>query len=920
MATRQEIEQALVTAKQRYEAAQTDEEREAIKARAQVLVSALENQRPEQQEVPQLDVEELSSKAKTDPQGIAMSVIAGLNRGAVALTDLPVDLVNLAVSTVLNPPEQMVQAMKRVPQLRPSAALMDLINKIPKDVKDNLRAARPSEVVGGATEAVTGFNPIEAATTPMPYAADTPAERIAGTIGEYAGGSLAVGAAAPRIAQSMLRTPTGAPTATPRIGEQIAAKPMEFARQEALYGTAAGVGGATAREYAPESPMAEMAGALLTGVGVPVAGQFATGIKIPFKDSLSSQAVERRVGQAIVESTADVDRALANLTSNRLVVERALGGDAEVNAVKLTQDPTLIGVVEQVAKQDNELISILGRVSDETDQQLINMFKGLAPTTAKQAGVDVVNSAQEAANTILLRLQDEIDLAKNAIDRLEGMGAGDTTNISTEFVDALKTSYNRAKQTEREMWQVVDKTEELKPKELISNLKELRKAERKKPYAKGTIPEDLFKAGNKLKKKPTFENLSIYRSALTDARRNSTNKQTQAIIDNMIREVDGFLDNYSSGQAYTDARNYTRTLYSEYDEGKIGRYLSTTKQGNYRVDPEVALSRIVSTGDNVGDVNRVLGLETSTALPRAEGLTQQVANYLRAKFSDMPLAAKGAGKDAFFNKYKNILTRFPTLAQDLGAINTEIKALSQSIAQKEGRMATPLDEQRTSVSALLGADPDNLMATLSQFTKEDLRLFKTIVTQDRALRGLQSVYLEEIIKRLITKKESGAIVFQKNHLDNIFKETPSLKYGWDEVLTPQQKLVINRIKKVKELYAEAEKVGNPEKLLEVLKAEPLTQLIVRALAIRGASTAVPSGAASLQAAATFSNFGRSLINKLSREQALAVLRKAATDPDYLEQLLKTSKAAELSGNVEALNAYLFAAGVQNVEGQNREQQ
>src|SRR6056300_245355 len=111
MATRQEIEQALVTAKQRYDAAQTDEERAAIEARAQVLVSALENQQPEQQEVPQLDVEELSSKAKTDPQGIAMSVIAGLNRGAVALADLPVDLVNLAVSTVLNPPEQMIEAM-----------------------------------------------------------------------------------------------------------------------------------------------------------------------------------------------------------------------------------------------------------------------------------------------------------------------------------------------------------------------------------------------------------------------------------------------------------------------------------------------------------------------------------------------------------------------------------------------------------------------------------------------------------------------------------------------------------------------------------------------------------------------------------------------------------------------------------------
>lgn len=918
MATRQEIEQALVTAKQRYDAAQTDEERAAIKARAQVLVSALENQRPEQQEVPQLDVEELSSKAKTDPQGIAMSVIAGLNRGAVALADLPVDLVNLAVSTVLNPPEQMIEAMKRVPQLRPSAALMDLINKIPKDVKDNLRAARPSEVVGGATEAVTGFNPIEAATTPMPYAADTPAERIAGTIGEYAGGSLATGAAAPRIAQSLLRTPTGAPTATPRIGEQIAAKPMEFARQEALYGTAAGVGGATAREYAPDSPMAEMGAALLTGVGVPVAGQYAAGFKIPFKDSLSSQAVERRVGQAIVESTADVDRALANLTSNRLVVERALGGDAEVNAVKLTQDPTLIGVVEQVAKQDNELISILGRVSDDTDQQLINMFKGLAPTTAKQAGVDVVSSAQEAANTLVLRLQDEIDLAKNAIDRLEGMGAGDTTNISTEFVDALKQSYNRAKQTEREMWQVVDKTEKLNPKDLLTNLKELRKAQRTRAIPKGTIPEDLFASANKLKTNPTFENLSDYRSSLTDARRNSTNKQTQEIIDNMIREVDGFLDGYSSGQAYTNARNFTRTLYSEYDEGKIGKYLSTTKQGNYRVDPEVALSRIVSTGDNVGDIRRVIGLELSPTLPRAEGLTQQVANYLRAKFSDMPLAAKGAGRDAFFNKYKNILTRFPTLAQDLGAINTEIKALSQSIAQKEGRMATPLDEQRTSVSALLGADPDRLIDTLSRFTREDLRLTKEALSQDRVLRGLQSTYLDEFVKALIKTDNNGVLVFKDNNLNNILKNDTTLRLGWDEVLTPDQKKVLARVQKIRNLYAEKQKTGNAEQMLEALKADPLTVLVTRSLAIRGASTAVPSGAASLQAAAAFSNFGRNLINNLTREQALGVLRRAVTDPEYLEQLLKTSKAAQLSGDVEALNAYLFAAGVQNVEGQNRE--
>lgn len=44
MATRQEIEQALVTARQRYEAAETQEEKDLIRQKAQVLVKSLESQ------------------------------------------------------------------------------------------------------------------------------------------------------------------------------------------------------------------------------------------------------------------------------------------------------------------------------------------------------------------------------------------------------------------------------------------------------------------------------------------------------------------------------------------------------------------------------------------------------------------------------------------------------------------------------------------------------------------------------------------------------------------------------------------------------------------------------------------------------------------------------------------------------------
>lgn len=925
MATRQEIEQALVTASQRYKAAKTQEEKDLIRQKAQVLVKSLESQ-PSPADVPQLDVDALQEKGKTDPQGVAMSIIAGLNRGAVAIADLPSDLVNLAVGTVLNPAPEVKRLMESVPFFVVPNALLDLVNKIPQDVKDNyLKVARPSEVVGRNVERVTGFDPIQAAITPLDYAQDTGIERMLGTAGEYAGGGFAVGAAAPRVAQSLLRTSTGAPTPTPRIGEQIAARPNQFLAQEAGYSAAAGVGGGVAREQFPEFPMAELPAALLSGVGIPMAAGGIGAFKIPFFESLSKQAVERRVGTSLIDSTADVETAIANLTTNRKVMERAVGEGTEVNAVQLTQDPTLITAVEQVARTDNSLLSILGRIKDNTEERLISIFQDIAPVPKTEAGKSVVGAVETvetrrvaAGNELLLRLQDEIDLAKNTIDKLEAkFGGADDPTISVEFVDALKTSYNRAKQVERDLWSSVDKTVKLEPKALITSLNQLRKVERDKPYAAGTIPEDLFKTAKKLRKKPTFENLTVYRSALTDARRNTTNTQTQAILDKMVKEVDNFLDDFDLSEEYMVARNYTRALHEEYDQGKLGKYLSPTRQGNLSVDPQVALSRIVRAGDNVGDVERSIIAEQGGTLPPAEGLTPKIMEYLRSKFSQQSIV-QGRGRDAFFKKYEAVLKRFPELARDLGSINAELKALSQSIAQKEGRAATVLDENRTAVSALLGAEPDNLLPTLAKLSKDDLELVATVMKQEGVLNGLQSVYIDEFTKRLIRTNQRGNIVFKDNNVENIIRESIPLQRGWDKVLSPRQKIAIRRVEKARALYAKVQESGSAEEILSTLQADPVTVIISRSLGIKAAGEVISGGAGSLQAASAFSNFTKSIINRLTREQSIAVLRKAITDPDYLEKLLIASKAAEVSGNVETVNAYLFAAGIQNVEGQNRE--
>jgi hypothetical protein len=80
------------------------------------------------------------------------------------------------------------------------------------------------------------------------------------------------------------------------------------------------------------------------------------------------------------------------------------------------------------------------------------------------------------------------------------------------------------------------------------------------------------------------------------------------------------------------------------------------------------------------------------------------------------------------------------------------------------------------------------------------------------------------------------------------------------------------------LYAKSQQSGSADEILSTLQADALTLIVSRSLGIRAAAEAVPSGAASLQAAAAFSNFTKNIINRLTRDQSIAVLRKSNNRP------------------------------------------
>ena len=877
MATLKQIEEGIVKLDSLLEGEQDPKKRQEYLDDIATLAKARgELKTPEKTETDPV-VEDLREK-KGDLAGFASALASGVNRGAVSIANLPFDIINLALSAFGAP--------------------------------ESIRTATPSQAVDFLSEQLTGYRPVEMATTPT-SAVDTPAERMLGTVAEYASGGYTGAKLAKEAAERVIaRTPTpigGRSTLTQDVTSP------GFVTSETVASTAAGLAAAPAREYT-ESPLVETGVALLGGVTPTVAASSARALKTSVVDQFTRTGAELRVANELTENVVDAEQALDNITNNILVLESAVPDAGFIDPARLTEDPGILKMIGQVADNDPVIFSIIERQSDKVTEQVFEELQAAAAAGDPQRFLDVLNGR---TNDVLTRIESDIDLAQNQISKIEAELPPDSrgSDISQRFVQALERSYERAKEYERGLWSLVDKKVPMDGKRFRLMGIRLRNQLKRKGFSDSDLSffmEELpsFGVKNGIN---TFEGLQRFRSRLLqqqrDARAAGNNTRADA-----LRRLDelsiSFIDSGPNAETYRAAAETTRLIRQSYNRGKLGQYLNFDSQEALRIDPEAALDKVIRTGRNIGEVRRAITAEQPfvnqrgevVPIPPARGLTDQIQEMLWLKFSE---AETPAARKTFFKQYGETLQEFPELARDLNLINREIETLSEVIARSEGRAKTATDKNLVSVAALIGADPENIIKSFKNLSRKQIQDIFAVASQEGVEGGMQSVFLQEIVSKM-TSGEGDKL----SSLGGILSSSGNrhLQVAFNDVLTPAQRKALSELEKTRKLLAQnLGKTGSNEWFT---KASPLTQFLARMSGVRIASMAAPSGPGSLQAAAAVSSLFSKIMDRMPSQQTRRVLIEALQDPKYFEQLLKLEKSnAALPQQMGELQLLLRKAGI-----------
>jgi len=827
-------------------------------------------------------VENVSTQARIDPVGTMAAISSGINQGIFNLLDLPGDVVNLAINAV----NSLAGGTYIPPQMNVTEAA-DL-----------------------ATEWLTGTPIVTAAKAPIAEI-DTAFERVLKKGAEYATEGAVGAAGAARV-----------------LGQ--AAKPL--ITQEVIAGAGAGTGAGIAREIAPESAAGEFVGAVIGSFTPTGVAKTAEVIKKQAENAympLTEAGVYRRIGETIQEVAQDPATAISNIERNRLILEDAGIDPSTVTTAQLVEDPALSATLRAISSDFNAVNNAIARGRAGNTQVIVDSLKKDIPKS--KTGADVVSAANKYVTTEVSNLNDKIDLARNELDRLQGEGRDFATDEeSLKFVAATQEAYDKAKKTENEMWSAVGKKEPLELQPLKVAISKLERAARKEAIPDAQVPSGIYKQRNKMGTKKVdgktvqlrndFGFLSGYRSSVLQemrAARAAGEGNKLRLLSEVEKEISKFIDVAGSKDAYRSASAYTRSIRDNFNKGTIGRLLQVNVDQEARLAPEQALEAIIKKeGRGAAEAKKVQRLAkgrptVGPALPTAPATAELVMEGLRDKFYGT------TRKETFFSNYKPMLSKFPGLGKELKNIADEIETVSQALASQEGRVASLTDKNKTSVAALLDADPEKIYPVLKQLSRTEIRQLNQVVKADKVEEGLQAVVLDEFLNKLRTRTADDWSQGFKS-LDFVMETDVDFKQLFEEVLTPAQQASLRRLDKIAEISFKDPTKGFTDKEAAEVAASPLVEGLASMLALN-ITAKFTSGAGALAVANRSSKAARDVLNKLTRTQSQKLIEQALLDPDVLIGLLKAqTKAKTPEAAADQIRAYLLTAGVDAAKEQQEE--
>lgn len=851
---------------------------------------------------------ELTEQAETDPVGMAMSFIQGVNSGVIDSTiDLVPNVGNVLIESLNYLDRQFFQGTNQLP-----------------------RAAKISEVVDMVSGTTTGFKPFETQKSQIegeqPFGigdvgvvGDTPAERVAGVAGQFTGGGASFAPLLKKLPMYADRTL------------------QSLTKRESIVGGLSGTAAGSTAEVTDNIYMPLVA-ALATGVTAETAiighnarvkamGEAKNVAKSVLTEEGRAAGAERRVSSVLIDNVSDPSEAISNIKNNRLFVQEVIP-DADVTTLGLADDAALDAVLNVAVQDSPRIAKQVAQGAEQNTNKLLTVLEEAAPESATASPEKLVSLGVEETDSILAlrsNMEAEADLARDALRALETNPAPNfrVEASSRELAEATKVAFQRAREVQDKVWKAVERTEKLDLKPLRAQLLKLQQDLSKKigePADRPAILDEVRKLGNK--DNNTFAALEELRSTVLSKRRAANTAGNGSLATNygeIEARIASFIDEAGTSPQYREAAAYTRAFRQLYYQGDLARILQNDASGAPKIEPDAALETIISAGGKgsaqVGRFTRAEGGEVTkytvgeegrprigTPIPAAEGLTAPIQVALRDMFYDVKDKAK------FLKDYGPTFRLFPSLSLDLKTIQREIKVASQKVASLEGRTATALDEQKTSVAALIGGDPDRIISRLKNISAQDAKNLVTVMQKQGVDQGLQAIVMREFMRQMRVKGKKGYET-GLNALNPILSSQtdPGMSILFNNVLTKQQQAALRRVDNVARIVLNTTAKTDSEAAV-AMKQSPMGQKLLSTYI--GAKTAGMTGARSnLILTSRIMGTVDKVMGNLTTQQTQAVLERALVDTEYLIKLLTPPTQKNLPTYEANLRSYLYVAGI-----------
>jgi hypothetical protein len=410
----------------------------------------------------------------------------------------------------------------------------------------------------------------------------------------------------------------------------------------------------------------------------------------------------------------------------------------------------------------------------------------------------------------------------------------------------------------------------------------------------------------------TFDDVKTIRSRLLDDIRAERSKdapnRNKVRILNMIANGDpekgmpGLIDDLGdSGVEYADAaRQYSAKLNSRFSTGKVGHVLGYQRAGSKAFTPEETMDYLLSGRDPTGTVNQLV-----EAAPETRGM---VEDYLKKEFltqatkPDGTLDVKAAQR--FVDKWerKGAFEVFPELRDEF--LETRDAGFSANLwRERDHKVRREIIHNRAKSRVKLYIDNDaneEMRAALN--SKRPALVIRSVVTKlggdEVALNGLRDAFVEELLAQNSTGPRFGSALDSHK---NVMRELGITQTEFERLQ--------NIAKHMRQVETKPGKI--PTLLIEDKPAQILDVLVRVAGAQWGGRMGAASAGGSLQTAQIFSGKFRSMLTRLTQDQAQKLLVKAHRDPVLYRALLTSGNAppARQEQAVTALEAYLIGAGI-----------